>query len=138
MTRLTIKKNCRLSSVAFVFAVAAGVVTSSPALAGGRPVQVVADPDVLTRSVTYADLNLASLPGESMINRRVRNAVLSLCEEATGTDAFSMSSAYERCRTYAWKQARPQISSAIHRARDLASTGTSTIAAASITIALPQ
>ncbi len=41
------------------------------------------------------------------------------------------------CDTSAWGGARPQIARAVQRAREIAATGSSTIAAAAITIAVP-
>ena len=141
MTRLTFEKHGRLlAAVGAIAVVVTAIAVSTPALAKDGPVVVVANPDLVTRRVTYADLNLASLPGEAALNRRVGNAVNCLCVEATGGEhnIYGFNVADRNCRTSAWTQARPQISRAIHRARDLASTGTSTIAATAIAIALPK
>lgn len=102
------------------------------------PVVVVANPDFVTRRINYADLNLASSSGEVTLNRRVGGAIKGLCLEATGDDHGMMHFANVKCRTAAWKQARPQIASAAQRARDIALTGTSTIAAVAITINLSK
>src|SRR5437899_1902784 len=40
----------------------------------------------VTRSVTYADLDLALLPNERILNHRVRGAISSLCSEASRFD----------------------------------------------------
>ena len=97
---------------------------------------VVANPDIVTRRISYADLNLASSPGEVTLDRRVGGAIGSLCLESTGgSDLYGVG---HLCRNSAWSQARPQITQAVHRARDIASTGTSTIAAAAITIQLAK
>jgi len=141
MTRIIFGKHGRLfSAVGAVAVTLAGVAVSTPALAKEYPVVVVANPDIVTRHITYADLNLASAPGETTLSRRVGNAVRSLCVEATGGQYsfYAFNAADRRCRTSAWNEARPQISRALHRARDLALTGTSQIAAAAIAIALPQ
>jgi hypothetical protein len=55
-----------------------------------------------------------------------------VCEDP-GNDALFEA----RCRGYAWRGAKPQIASAIERAQQIAATGSSTIAAVAITIALP-
>lgn len=104
------------------------------------PIIVAAPADVVTRHITYADLDLASLPGERTLNRRVDAAVSSLCTEAVGEADGSFTGKYaaHRCNDSAWHQARPQISRAVQRARDLASTGTSNIAAATIMVAVPE
>ena len=141
MTRLTFEKHGRLlAAVGAIAVVVTAIAVSTPALAKDGPVVVVANPDLVTRRVTYADLNLASLPGEAALNRRVGNAVNSLCVEATGGEhnIYGFNVADRNCRTSAWTQARPQISRAIHRARDFAATGTSTIAAVGISLVIPQ
>jgi UrcA family protein len=100
------------------------------------PIVVVADADIVTRHITYADLNLASSPGEVTLNQRVGGAIKNLCLEATGgADASFVPNVWNRkCRTSAWSQARPQVSQAVSRARDIALTGTSSVAAVAITI----
>ena len=103
------------------------------------PVVVVANPDIVIRSISYADLNLASSPGEVTLNRRVGGAIKSLCLEATGGDLSFMPNLWShKCRTSAWNQARPQIGLAVQRSRDIALTGTSSIAAVAITIDLTK
>ena len=104
--------------------------------AHGKPVVVVANPDVLTRHISFADLNLASLSGERTLNYRVGGAIRGLCSEAAGGEDTSFTTRLEKrkCGNSAWSQARPQIARAAQRARDIASTGVSPIAAAAITI----
>lgn len=104
------------------------------------PIVVVADADIVTRHISYADLNLASSAGEATLHRRVGRGIGSLCLEATGgSDAAFMPNVQSRkCRTSAWSQARPQISQAVRRAQDIALTGTSSIAAGAITINLTK
>ena len=97
---------------------------------------VVANPDIVTRRISYADLNLASSPGEVTLDRRVGGAIGSLCLESTG--GRGLYGVGHLCRNCAWSEARPQIAQAVHRARGNASTGTSTIAAAAITIQLAK
>jgi UrcA family protein len=142
MTQISfLRHGSLISAVGALTVVLTALTVSSPARGKeGRPVVVTANPDVVTRSINYADLNLASLPGEVTLNRRVGSAVRSLCEEATGADVsfYGLSEADRLCRTSAWSQARPQIGAAVNRAREIASTGTSTIAAAGIRIALPH
>lgn len=88
------------------------------------------------RRVSYADLNLASEPGERTLNRRVGYAVGSLCDEAVSEERTGL--LYRGCADGAWRGARPQISAAIQRAHDIAATGTSSIAALAITISVPE
>jgi UrcA family protein len=100
-----------------------------------KPVVVTAperDTDTVRRSVYYGDLNLASMSGEKMLNERVASAVRGVCREITGPNAdlhIDMA-----CRWEASAFARPQVSDAVQRAREIASTGKSSIAAAAIVI----
>jgi UrcA family protein len=119
---------------------AAGLVLVAPPSSAKAPVVVTAPRGTVVRHISYADLNLASLAGERTLNHRVRGAVRSLCLEATGGDNGSFEFKYTnmRCDNRAWSEASPQISRAVQRAHDIASTGTSPIAAVAITIALPK
>jgi UrcA family protein len=128
----------KLISACAAVAITAGSfgLVSPPAFAKSQRVVVVADSNIVTRRISYADLNLASSPGEATLNRRVGGAIRSLCLEATeGSDRFGVD---HQCRNSAWGQARPQIDQATQRARDIAATGTSTIVAAAITINLTK
>ena len=109
---------------------------ATPAFAQNRSVVVTAPRDDLvpTRRVTYADLNLASLSGEKALNRRVGAAVLGVCKESVGLQPLPF--VEQSCREWAWHGAKPQIARAVQRAREIASTGTSSIAAASIAISI--
>lgn len=119
-----------------VFAAAAGF--AAPAFGRTAPIVVRASPDVVTRHVSYADLNLAAPAGERTLVGRVRTAVGSLCGEITGgSDGSWMGQrTVDRCADSGWAQARPQISLAVQRARDIAMTGRSSIAAAALTISV--
>jgi UrcA family protein len=101
---------------------------------------VVANSNVVTRHISFADLNLASASGESTLNRRVGGAIVGLCKEAIGgLDGTFMTTIVDRkCRKSAWNQAGPQIALAVQRSREIASTGTSPIAGVAITIVLPH
>lgn len=106
-----------------------------------QPLVVTApSPDLVVRHVSYADLNLAVSSGEHTLNRRVGNAVTSVCNEAVGPDTLNLAStiANMRCSRSAWDGARPQIARAVQRAREIAMTGSSTIAASAITIAISE
>jgi len=92
-------------------------------------------PEVVTRHVGYADLNLASSDGVRTLNGRVGSAVNAVCTEAVGReDHFTM----QDCAVHSWGSARPQIARAVQRAREIAATGSSSIAAAAITIDLTR
>src|SRR5215218_7262630 len=69
---------------AIAVTVGAFAIVAPPAHGKSRPVVVVANPDIVTRHIGYADLNLASSAGEVTLNRRVGGAISGLCQEATG------------------------------------------------------
>jgi UrcA family protein len=125
-------------AIAVTFGVFA--IVSPPAYGKTGPVVVVAPHDIVSRRISYADLNLASSAGEMTLNGRVRGAIGSLCSEAVeGNDASFTTRLRDRnCRGSAWSMATPQIERAVARAHEIASTGTSTIAAAGIVIMLPK
>ena len=127
-------------SAAVVLASGVFMLVAPPAYGKERPVIVVANPDILTRHISFADLNLASLSGERTLNSRVVGAINGLCSEATGGEdgSFMTTLANRKCSNSAWSQARPQIAQATQRARDIAFTGVSPIAAAAITIDLAK
>lgn len=115
------------------------VLLGSPAHGKQRPVVVTApalpDDDYPTRRVSYADLNLATMAGEKRLHRRVSGAVRVVCFESVPSGTV-----YEvdSCRRYAWRGAQPQIDRAVMRAREIASTGKSSIAATAITLTFPK
>ena len=124
------------AAVAVTFAQFAFV--TQPVSAKGRTLVVTAQADVVTRRVSHADLNLATLPGQQTLHRRVRGAVKDLCNEASSGGDSPLASMLERsgCTTTAWAGARPQIDRAVQRASEVAATGTSSIATTAITIAV--
>lgn len=126
-----------ISLCAAIAVTAGGLVAISPAVsAQARPVVVLAPPDVPTRRVGYADLNLATSSGEKMLDRRVGQAVRSVCNEAIG-NGFDFYGMIE-CRDFAWDGARPQMNRAIRRAHEIAATGSSPIAATAIVLAVSR
>ena len=130
-------KAIALCGAALTAAVAVGVAAFPVHAAGPRAVVVIANPDdYVTRHVSYADLNLASAPGERTLNRRVGSAVSDVCSEAVGGSSTGLQ--YRDCTIGAWGRARPQVSLAVQRARDIAANGSSLIAAVAITIGAPQ
>ena len=122
--------------VSLVAAVAASPVDAKPP----ARILVVANPaDYLIRHVSYADLNLASAPGERSLHRRIAFAVNNLCDEALGEPSSSSNTfAYQECTGSAWNGAGPQITAAVNRAREISTAGTSLVAASAITIYLPK
>lgn len=116
------------------------LVAATPGFGRGAPVVVTAPHEMLTRHISYADLNLASVAGAKTLDRRIGTAVTDLCNDATGGNdggtryKFSMIN----CSNEAWNSAQPQIDRAVQRARDIAATGSSSIAAAALIISMPK
>jgi UrcA family protein len=121
--------------------VAATAITTTASPVDARPythpysnVTVVAHPgDYLVRHVSYADLNLASNPDVHILNRRVDNAVNDVCTEVA-MESYQFTK--QECAGDSWDRARPQVYQAVRRAREIAATGSSSIAAVAITIGL--
>ena len=132
----------KLVSISAAVLLTTGVfgLVASPAHSKAGAVFVVANPNVVTRHVSFSDLNLASAAGEQTLNNRVVGVVRSLCDETTGglDGNYITANFYAKCRRSAWAQARPQIALATQRAREIASTGTSPIAGAAITVVLTK
>lgn len=103
-----------------------------------RPVVVYAEPDenVRTERVTYADLDLVQDRDQRELHSRVAGAVKRVCLFEYGRMGLQ-DRGYHDCATGAKQGAAPQIALAVQRARQLASSGTSTIAATAITISVP-
>lgn len=121
-----------------LMAAAAVVVSGSALLATAGPAHakdvtvIAASPDELPRAtVNIADLNLASASGQKTMTRRVGSAVRVVCAHE---DTGALASNYRHCQDVAWDSARPQMARAIQRAEQLAATGSSSIAAAAISI----
>jgi UrcA family protein len=128
----------RLSKIAAVLSgVTASLMIAAPANAQRGPVVVYGhgNQDVRTERVSYADLNLATQPGERKLFRRVSDAVKRVCLYRDGTIGLQ-SNGYTICADGAWDSANPQIAQAVQRAKDIAMTGKSSIAAAAITISV--
>ncbi len=113
---------------------------ASAALAQNRPVTVTgtrSDEDRLSVHVRHSDLNLVSAAGERTLNRRVGSATRKVCMplDLGGAPGKRIVSS---CKEFAWNGARPQIASAVLRAREIAATGTSAIPAVAIAISVPN
>lgn len=97
-----------------------------------QPVVVIAEPEpAVTRRVSYADLDLATSDGERALMRRVRAAVEQVCTVEMGPSALYY--AEYSCRKLTWRDTKPLVSRAIHRAR-MAEGSASTLTAAVIVI----
>lgn len=133
----------KLLAMSAAIAITSGALFLLASPASGKAPIVITAPspeNLVTRHIPYADLNLASVAGEGTLKRRVGSAVDYLCSEATGgyDGSLRVKFATMSCDNSAWLQARPQISRAVRRAHESASTGASTIAGAAITIAIPE
>ena len=129
LTRINRKTAAVLSGVT------ASLLVAVPALAAQQgPVVVYAEPDnVRIERVTYADLDLADRSDQKKLNLRVAGAVKRVClfeNSRSGLQDFG----YYGCAGDAWDGAKPQIAKAVQRAKDIAMTGQSSIAATAIAI----
>lgn len=117
---------------------AGGLFLPTSATAKDSPVLVTAPTELVVRHVSYADLDLALPAGVTTLNDRVNFAIGDVCTEANLGDSgsFGFKAGMMRCSNHAWNDARPQIARAVQRAEDIASTGSSQIAAAAITISV--
>lgn len=122
------------------FSLATGValaLLAGSAGASAREVTVIREAipeDALTERVSYADLNLASAAGIGKLTTRVRGAVRSVCRPL---DDRSTSAEHVGCKSFAWNGAKPQMDRAITRAKQIAATGTSSLAPVAIVISAP-
>jgi UrcA family protein len=130
-------KALAMCAATLVAATAIGTAASPVQARSARPIVVVAHAeDYVTRHISYADLNLAVPPGERTLNRRVGLAVTQVCDETVGGRSTTFT--YRDCVVGAWRVGRPQIALAVQRAQEIATTGTSSIAAVAITIGVPE
>ena len=115
-------------------ALAPALVAPSAAFAQDRPVVIYAEPDnTLTERVPFASLDLTTSGGQKRLHFRVAGAVERVCLRDVGRDGLQ-DPGYFVCERNAWSGASPQIANAITRAKQIAMTGTSTIAASAITV----
>lgn len=108
------------------------------AAASAKEVTIVAEAipeDAISQRVSFADLNLASDAGVIALTGRVRQAARKVCRPL---DAFASHGQFAECRSYAWNGAKPQMDRAITRAKQLAATGTTSLAPVAIVIAAPS
>ena len=115
-----------LSGVAASLFIASSASATEPVVVYGAPAETE------TIEVRFDDLDLARSRHEQRLNRRVAAAVRKVCDNGNGPGVRSLD--YLRCADGAWDDAAPQIAMAVDRARQLASTGRSTLAANAITI----
>ena len=107
---------------------AATVASAEPLTVTGHPV----DDGALRVRVAYADLNLATVAGEKTLNRRIAFAASDVC--APFDYASVRFDYFATCATAAKSGAAPQVASAVQRAREIATTGSSAIPMAAITV----
>ena len=111
------------------------------ATAKEAPVVITAplqEADLVVRRVSYADLDLALPGGRATLHERVGFAIGDVCAEANLFDNGSpeFKSGVMKCSNRAWGNATPQMARAYQRANEIAATGWSPIAAATISISV--
>jgi UrcA family protein len=108
----------------------------APAAAKTHRIVVVAPPDTVAYQVIYDGLNLATADGAKALYRQVATAVTNLCDEVTDGDQATRAYAivHSDCENQSWLDARPQITTAIERAREVAASGNPSIAGGAVTI----
>nr|WP_294851699.1 UrcA family protein [uncultured Sphingomonas sp.] len=128
--------NVHIGALAMIAALGLGSVVALPAAADpNRPVVVTGhDEDMITRRVSYADLDLSNGAAQQILFKRVHFAVRKVCLEATSPSATSWEE--YGCRRQAWGGAKPQIASAIDRANQMARNGSSDLQLAAIRISV--
>lgn len=112
------------------------LVAASASAAQESPVVVYGEAEnSRTEHVTYADLDLTDRDDQRTLNLRVTGAVKRVCLFEDGY-AGLQDVGYYHCAGDALDGAKPQIAQAVQRAKDIAMTGHSSIAATAITINL--
>ena len=129
-----------LSLCAAVAMTAVSLVVVAPVHAKSERMVVTAQraSDLPTQRVSYRDLNLASAADQVTLERRVGYAVKQVCQERNllGEKSLAAFSHYVACRDFAWDGARPQIATAVDRARALALNGNGAVAVGSVAITI--
>jgi len=112
-----------LKAMAAVLAMSiTSLVFATPSLAQGQ-IEVRA----VSRTVSYADLNLTNANGVAALERRVRGAANQLCQP-TAPGITAERALRQRCFVTAIEGARPQIAAAIARRAEAQLAGAATIA----------
>lgn len=113
------------------------LVVASASAAQEGPVVIYGEPEnIRTERVTYADLDLADFGDQRKLNLRVTGAVKRVCLYENSRHGLQ-DLGYYNCAGHAWDGAKPQIAQAVQRAKEIAMTGRSSIAATAITINVP-
>jgi UrcA family protein len=88
-------------------------IQEAPIVITGR---LTPSPDLLMRTVYIADLDLKSAAGQQEMEKRVGKAVEDLCAIVAPLPSYK-GPLEKPCRDEAWATARPQMDSAVQRAR---------------------
>lgn len=131
-------RNARFGAAVLSGVTASLLIAGAAFAAQNKPVVVYAEPQegLRTERVTYADLDLSQRDHQRKLNLRVAGAVKRVCLYENQIRQQGLG--YYRCADGAWDDARPQIAQAVARAREIALTGKSSIAATAITIRIGQ
>jgi UrcA family protein len=114
---------------------ATAAVGQAPSAHETSPVFVVGG-EVAVRHVSFADLDLAGTSDRKALVRRLEAAVSDVCEEALGPSANYY--AEVGCWKSTWRKTQPQLTRAVQKAREVASTSAGINAAAVITVQVPR
>jgi UrcA family protein len=107
----------RRSAAVLAGLAASFVFAGASASAQVAPIYVRGVPNLRFERVSYADLNLATRPGEQALHRRVGRAVEHVCLYDPGRWYGLSEPDYNYCKSGAWQRARPQMIGAVYRAR---------------------
>lgn len=96
-----------------------------------RPILVTGPSSgVITKEVSYRDLDLASRSGERKFTRRVASAVSEVCNDLNPTSRVHIQNV---CRSEAWRGVRPLIKQAVRRSHQFAASNRALVAVGAIT-----
>lgn len=98
--------------------------TSAFALSLVAIAPAVAQDAAPTRTVSYDDLNLTTVPGRAMLNRRISAAVSELCGDGAVRVVDGRARAVQACRSAAFVSTREQVAAAMSNAQQTARADT--------------
>jgi UrcA family protein len=107
-------------------AAAAAALTAAPALAAvtaaftAAPV-LAASPEAGARTISYADLNLATPAGVAALHHRIAAAVESVCGSYDGVTALAETMEIDQCRAAAQSAADQRVAAIISTSTQVAS-----------------
>ena len=122
-----LSRNARITAAVLSGVTASLLVGATTTQAQDRPVVVYGEPQQANiERVPYGDLNLAASNDRKTLYSRVGSAVRNVCNFNT----VGFTSDYRNCAGLAWKDARPQIDTALAAGDRLAANGQAYVAGA--------